>query len=361
MLTDSSSPAASLAPAGALDRAAHTATLLHDGRVLLAGGQGSSGALASAVLYDPKTGALAATGSMAVAREGHTATLLLDGRVLITGGSAPFGEDPHLASAEIYDPTTGTFMATGSMNVARSSHTATLLKDGRVLITGCVLLDTWDVSNCDSAELFDPTTGTFTLTGSMTDARLRPTATLLPDGRVLIVGGSWSQSIFASAELYDPETGKFSATGSMASRRAGHTATLLSDGRVLIAGGGNLSSYLASAEVYDPETGKFSATGSMASMRDNHTATLLSDGRVLVAGGEETDTGPGCRGSAELYDPATGRFKAAGSMSTSRTDHSAIRLQDGRVLMAGGQSCHASPLAPAELYDPATDTFDPVS
>jgi WD40 repeat protein len=240
-----------------------TATLLNDGRVLVARGVGSQPSL----LYDPSTNAFAATGSMTTARIVDTATLLSDGRVLIVGGFDGTTTRPltmSLASAELYDPETGTFSPTGSMTTPRVDQTATLLSDGRVLIAGGVD-STGDASAgkvLASAELYDPETGTFSPTGAMATARGIQTATLLSDGRVLIAGGSdfgviaggsaspgdvLEGNILASAELYDPKTGTFSPTGSMTTVRVDHTATLLSDGRVLIAGGAD-----SSAELYQP-------------------------------------------------------------------------------------------------------------
>jgi len=328
-----------------------TATLLPDGRVLIAGGIGASGAaLASAELFDPKTGQFSPTGSMAHARWSHTATLLPDGRVLVAGGD---DRVKRLASAELYDPKTGEFSATGSMTTGRELPTATLLPDGRVLVAGGDGVSSTTFSPLASAELYDPKTGTFSPTGSMGTVRANHTATLLPDGRVLIAGGWDASKRLASAELYDPKTGKFSATGSMTTGRQLPTATLLPDGRVLVAGGSVGSSALASAELYDPKTGQFSPTGSMGTVREYHTATMLSDGRVLVAGGDNGSTA--ALASAELYDPATGQFSPTGSMGTVREVPTATLLPDGRVLVAGGDdgsSTNFSPLASAELYQP---------
>ncbi len=251
------------------------------------------------------------TGSMATAREFHTATLLSDGRVLIAGGqnlTADMCGAPILASAELYDPATGTFSPTGPMASARESHTETLLTDGRVLIAGGVKGGLW-TDLLASAELYDPSIGTFKPTGSMTTARELHTATLLSDGRVLIAGGWSGASYLASAELYDPATGTFSPTGSMTTARFDHTATLLSDGRVLLAGGQH--GLFASVELYDPATGTFSAAGSMTTAREYNSATLLSDGRVLIAGGRvlgatiycDDPSGPKDVASAELYRP----------------------------------------------------------
>ena len=346
---ETSSPAATLrhgafSPAGSManERADSTATLLSDGRVLVAGGwDGSLGkSLATAEMYDPATGSFSQTGSMTVARDFHTATLLPDGRVLVAGG---YDGSAALATAELYDPNTGTFSLTGSMAAARGYDTATLLPDGRVLIAG----GGPDPAGLASAELYDPKTGRFSPTGSMTTARWLHTASLLPDGRVLIAGGA-RQGVLATAEIYSPKTGTFSPTGSMTGPRYNHTATVLSDGRVLVAGGYHACSQSAcevvsSAELYDPKTGSFRATGPMTGGRAQYTATLLSDGRVLIAGG----AGNGPLATAELYDPATGTFSPTGSMADSHYDHTATLLSYGDVLIAGGYGP-----ASAELYTP---------
>jgi hypothetical protein len=362
----------------AIGRFGHSATLLLDGRVLVVGGQDATGGESdSAELYDPATGTFSPTGSMVYPHISPAAILLRDGRVLVTGG--PLGtvlKRDH--SAELYDPSTGKFSLTGSMKVARSGQGTALLPDGRVLFAGgaTTLLATYQgnyVPGADivlaSAELYDPITGQFSMTGSMTTAREDPTATLLPDGRVLIAGGSvqassdgWKPT--ASAELYNPKTGKFTATGTMTTARSGDTATLLHDGRVLIAGGfGSDGNVLASVELYDPQTGSFSPTGSMATVRGDHTATLLPDGRVLIAGGADApDDGLAANilASAELYDPKTGTFSPAGSMATARQLQTATLLLDGRVLIAGGAdgltpgpgNVTALALPSAELYQP---------
>lgn len=303
-------------------RQIHTATLLADGSVLVAGGYALGAgdtalALASAERYDPATGVFKPTGTMAKARGSHTGTLLPGGKVLIAGGgpSSWDGGDPtFLDAAELYDPQTGTFSATGPMSTPRESHTATLLPDGRVLIVGGEDQDGHAVA---TAEIYDPKSGTFSPTGSMAVARAFHTATPLPDGRVLVVGGNagtWSYSgpFLASAEIYNPKTGRFSPTGSMTVGRVFHAAVLLPDGRVLVEGGGSDYSggkFLSSAELYDPKAGTWTATGSMANRRNFDSATLLTDSRVLVAGGFG-DKGP--LASAELYNPKTGTFSSAG-------------------------------------------------
>jgi hypothetical protein len=267
----------------------HTATLLPNGKVLLAGGfvnsvwdYGSSTSSNETSLYDSATSVFSETGNMTAPRGGHTATLLANGKVLIAGGADQDLTGTGLVSAELYDPSAGTFTQTGSMAVGRFLHTATLLQNGKVLIVGGVLTSVSDP--VATAEVYDPVTGTFTMTGAMATAREQHTATLLTDGRVLIVGGTTSTgtTATATAEVYDPSTGSFSVTGSMAEARTFNTATLLPNGKVLVAGGGDENS---SAEVYDPGTSSFSITGGMEIGRSGHTATLLSDGSVLVAGG----------------------------------------------------------------------------
>jgi galactose oxidase-like protein/Kelch motif protein len=344
-------------------RSTHTASILADGRVLVAGGFFNAVPVVSADLYDPQTGTFTATGAMATARGFDTATLLNDGRVLFAGGSRSNWADqgPFFASAELYDPTTGTFSPTGSMATGRNLHTATLLLDGRVLITGGN--DAYGHSLA-SAELYDPKTGTFSPTGSMATARGFHTATRLADGRVLIAGGDsagWSAGHgLASAEIYDPKTGTFSPTGPMTESRGSHVATLLPDGRVLITGGvdSNGRASLASAELYDPKTGKFTPTGSMADGRTFHAAALLEDGRVLVTGGVHTglDYAAPFLASAEIYDPKAGTFTPTGSMTDGRIAQTATLLPDGHVLVAGGFDGKAD-VTTAELYDPESGTF----
>jgi hypothetical protein len=343
-------------------RGYHTATLLSNGKVLMAGGATRAdpiciGGIPTAELYDPAAGSFAQSGHMLASRYAQTGTLLPSGEVLIAGGFG-LGRDcedlgePAETSAELFDPATGSFKATGSMTTGRGAHTATLLPNGKVLIigggsNGGATLPFYGTGSA-TAELYDPTAGAFTSIGSMAAARFGHTATLLKNGRVLVVGGtdSYSSTPFSTAEIYDPATGHFSLTGSMATPRAGQSATLLADGKVLITGGFNTGiingqiGVSSTAELYDPSNGSFSATGQMGAMRDEHTATLLPDGMVLVAGGGSP--------TAEVYDPSTGLFSPTGSMASERTGHSATLLSNGKVLVAGGGSW--APLDSAELY-----------
>ncbi len=333
----------------------HTATLLRDGKVLVAGGlindRLDGMVSAAAELFDPSSESWTATGGMTEARWGHTATLLPDGRVLVAG-SYVNSSDP-LASAEVYDPASGRWATTGSMNQGRGGHTATLLPDGRVLVVGGGAEDTLLEGGPRSAtaELYDPDTGQSATTGSMTEARKGFTATLLPDGRVLVAGGSGN---FMEAELYDASTEKWTPTGSLADGRFGHTATLLRDGTVLVTGGcacSEMPPALASAEVYHPSSGTWTATGSMAKGRFGHTATLLADGTVLVVNdGLFTDR----PAAAELFDPSIGRWTATASPAGARYGYTATLLLDDSVLLTGDYDDDSR--ASAELYDPGVGT-----
>jgi hypothetical protein len=253
------------------------------------------------------------------------------------------------------------------MTIARAEHSATLISgcncpaDGQVLIAGGVLFSQGPTIR--NAELYDPVTGKFTATGAMKATRAMHTATLLASGplagNVLIVGGISDESLgdAASAELYDPSTGQFTSTGTMSIPREGHTATWLDPsvvtgalgGKVLIAGGGDSHAPSNSAEVYNPQTGTFTPAGSMSTPRMLHAAVLLPNGQVLVAGGQRSDTE--FLTSAELFNPATASFSPTGSMINVQTAASATTLDNGIVLIAGGRS------NPGDLYDPASGTF----
>jgi hypothetical protein len=345
------------AATGAMLEARHgiRATLLLDGTVLVAGGALNIEpyVVASAELYDPTTGSWTATGAMIEARYGYTATLLPDGEVLVAGGSTTIvGSSPFpLATAELYDPRTRAWTAIGSMATARTGHTATLLADGKVLVVGGVAAfgDYTPRSPLASAELYDPGTQTWTAAADMNEARDGHTATLLLDGNVLVVGGDNSPSP-ASTELYDSRTKTWTAVGNLTDGRSGFTATRLRDGRVLVAGGYG-AGWLSSAELYDPATGSWTATGGMIQGRASQTATLLPDGTVLVAGGAIEVTAIGdAMALAEIYDPCNETWTATGSMSLARHSHTATLLPDGTVLVVGGGSARAS----AELYDPGS-------
>lgn len=320
-------------------RADHTATLLPNGTVLVAGGSpGGGDYLSSAEIYNPVAGTWAATGGLTTSRANQTATLLQNGTVLVAGGLGA-GNDMSvsLASAEIYNPATGTWTPTGSLTTPRYGHTATLLPNGTVLVAG------GNLGAAFSAEIYDPATGTWTPTGNLTTPREGHTATLLPNGTVLVAGGLGGTGGTTSAELYDPATGTWTPTASMATGRSSHTATLLSDGIVLVAGGYGASvdvdymAPLASAELYNPATGTWTPTGSLTTIFVSQTATLLPDGTVLVAGGGySAPNGFSSLANANLYDPVAGTWTLTGSFPTGRSQHTATLLPNGTVLVAAG-------------------------
>src|SRR5580693_7006071 len=433
------------------------AILLQDGAVLVAGGAGATDPLqplASAEIYDPVAGTFTPTGSMNVARRLTTGTLLDNGMVLFAGGT---NTNVTLGSAELYNPATGAFTLTGSLNTARCYHTATLLDNGMVLIAGGETLSGSSDVALASAEMYNPANGIFTATGNLNTARVDPTATLLNNGTVLLTGGytpsGTSNDPLSSAEVFDPVAGTLATTGSLNSARATQTATLLPNGTVLVAGGFDADGSLASAEFYEPgtltpagltsitvsaapattpatatispgtyqrfiATGTFAggneqlnavtwsssdsgtlqisndatnpgsavavgspataelitvtasagnisgtstlnvrptgfiATGSMKVVREDFTATVLNNGLVLVADGSPDVSAP-----AELYDPATGTFSVTGTPISPRYFATATLLENGMVLIAGGSSTGPPGLSSAELYNPATGTF----
>ena len=330
-------------------RSLHTANLLTDGRVLLAGGVGAGGSssstLDSAELYDPITRTFGATSAMSTPRLGAASVRLNDGRVFMAGGED--ASKTSVASVELYNPVAGTWTLTSPMKADRVNPTATLLGNGKVLVVGGYQGNS-DCCALASAELYDPLTGTFSETGSMATARRNHTATLLEDGKVLIAGG-YDGTYLDAPELYDPATGTFSVTGSMGTSRRYPTATLLLNGKVLIAGGyeNGTNGLLASADLYTAQSGTFVATGSMLTPRGRQTATLLFNGKALLAGGYD---GVNALDTAELYDMTTGTFAATGSMVTPRWRHTETLLLNGDVLIAGG-SDGTTAVASAELYE----------
>jgi hypothetical protein len=338
-------------------RTGHTATRLLDGRVLITGGRdgGTEPILAGAEIYDPVTGATTPTGSMSVARTDHAAALLHDGRVLVVGGGGELAAtNGGLASAELYDPDTGAFTSTGSPAATRRSTGsayapstrqafALTLPDGRVLIAGGDALP--DSFGSDSVlpwsvEIYDPGAGRFSLVATRDQ---RPpgllSATLLADGRVLMVSQEWGGGVVT--EIYDPVRDTWTATHGHAPTTSGTTTVVLADGRVLLMGGQDAARGDGSArvELWDPVHDDVRSIGSMGTPRIDHTATLLPDGRVLVVGGRALQGGPDGRlSSAELWDPSTLMFEPAGTMSVARAGHTATQLEDGRVLVVGGAS-----------------------
>ncbi len=286
------------------------------------------------------------TGSMNFARESEPAILLKDGRVLIEGCTDPFGSGG--TSAELYDPTTGTWSLTGSMNVPRCRHAAQLLPDGRVLVVGGdggTQPHWWS-----SAEIYDPTTGQWTMTGMMNSPRTLGALLPLPGGLFLAPGGAALGTIPRdSADLYDPSTGVFTATPSMNVSRYVFSSTPLADGRVLVVGGTSQDNLqTTTCEIYDPVTNLWKLTGPI--QEQSQAIVLLQNGQVLATNMLNTP-------SSALFDPATGRWTATrGSMHIVRNEATATLLDDGRVLVADGQGPNSLILA-SELYHPATQRW----
>jgi trimeric autotransporter adhesin len=286
-----------------------------------------------------------AVGAMRNARAFAAAIALPTGQVLITGGIN--GNYSYQSTAELYEPTTQTFTLVGPMKVARGSHTVTLLSDGEVLVAGGTACIAGKCSYLSSVELYNPGTQQFTAAGTMTVARTGHTATLLADGTVLFAGGT-NPGVLANAEVYDPVHGTFTAVSNMTSARYLHSATLLNSGKVLITGGRGCADECddnnasLSAELYDPATHAFTATGSLNEGRILHTSSLLPNGSVLVAGGRSC-VGD-CEGDrtlqdTEIYDPVAGTFSVGPALLAARAGHKAVMLSNGELLLYGGTAC----------------------
>lgn len=354
------------------------AVVLRDGRVLVAGGRGEElQPLASAELYDPDTGVWTPTGSMNVGREAQTMSLLPDGRVLASGGLGwNYGTNTfagYMSSAEVYDPATGTWSLVAPMQFGREAASATLLGNGKVLVAGGVCCGPAS-PGIRSAELYDSGSGTWTRAGDMPEGHSDHTATLLRDGRVLVAGGAGvvkngngapngknAQPNMATA-LYDPASDTWSQGPDTAyAVRLGHTATLLPNGQVLVAGGFPSSSGVPvkDAQLYDPVANTWKKTHSMTDPRERHTATLLPDGRVLVAGGINAQSVSGCcpLASAELYDWTTGTWAPAADMPIPRAIQLAALLPSGKVLIAGGLTF--SPTGSGAAWTTTSELYTP--
>jgi Bacterial Ig-like domain (group 2)/Kelch motif/Galactose oxidase, central domain len=354
LVTNEWSPGGNLLDA----RIYHTATLLPSGKVLVIGG-GSELTARTAELYDPVKRTWSPAGNLLRARRGHTATLLPSGRVLVTGGLVtppPDGTNniPPTTEVDIYDPLSNNWSRGPDLLQERNRHTATLLADGKVLVAGGA--DMSHPNATASAELYDPSTNTWSPAGSMMTARSDCTATLLANGMVLVVGGLtddpaadlYNPPSTPTAELYNPATNTWMTTTSLTYPRSQHTATLLPNGTVLVAGGYASRQFPAVAEIYDPVSGTWSQAGSMVRPRVGHSATLLPNGRVLfVAGSLLTDSK---LTDVETYDPPSSTWSAAPSLSTGRDRHTATLLPNGVVLVTGGSRGGGLMTASTELY-----------
>ncbi|WP_439332595.1 Kelch repeat-containing protein [Pyxidicoccus fallax] len=325
----------------------HQAQVLPNHEVLVTGGMGLDNLIHdSAELYDPVSREWSYTGSMRTPRRYHTMTLLPNGKVLVAGGLD--GEKMEaLNSAEVYDPETGHWSDTGAMENARHFHTMTLLPNGKMLVAGGrSKKDGGDA--LDSAEVYDPETGHWLETGELHTRRSSHTATVLPDGKVLVAGGRAADgSYLDSSEVYDPVTGKWVTSGRMKAARSLHAAARLGN-QVLVAGGEYTSTPsinwsvlpLDSSELYDPHTGKWSITAAMNTRRTNYRLLQLSSDRVAAVGGYRRLSGsldgPSSAIHAEVYDRNTQTWTATAAMGRVRGESAAVVLDDGQVLVCGG-------------------------
>lgn len=331
-----------------------TATLLADGRVLLIAGE-------RAWIVDPIAGTRTPIDPPAEIRVAHSATLLPDGTVLLAGGAT---DEALLGSAELLR-TDGVFVPTGALVTPRSLHTATLLADGTVLLAGGGQVSAeQNAPPLADAEIYDPASGTFRATGSLVVPRALHSATLLPDGSVIVIGGGSGDAVIDAVERYDPATGMFAAAGVLPEGRGVHTATLLPDGRILVAGGLRAKGSgddvenvpAASTFLYDPATGTSVSGPRLGAPRAGHTATLLPDGRVLITGGVDADSEG--RASAEILDPVAGTVTETDALPKPLAFHAAVALPDGGVLITGIiQDADAASVVVIARYDPATGLF----
>lgn len=328
------------------------AAALGEGRVLVAGGGVQRQVLGAAEIFDATAGTWTKTGDLNDSRRGHQAVVLADGRVLVSGG---IGEEDLLASTEIFDPATGRWARTGAMAKPRLGHSLTLLRDGRVLAIGGSTPD-GAPGDCggqsprpdSSTEFFDPEAGTWAPGPAMDNTRFEHTATLLDDGRVLVAGGlggaaggSGDLKPLVTAEQFDPAAGIFTRSSPLSEGRTNHAAVKLPDGSVLVAGGSggaDCDISLASAELYDGRRGGWSLVEAMAQARTGLTATALADGKVVAAAGESVSRGTRrSLDTADLFDPATRKWRPAGEkMNCPRSEQAAALLPDGTVLVVAG-------------------------
>jgi hypothetical protein len=305
------------------------------------------------------SGTWTTTGSLTVPIIDQTMTRLANGQVLVAGEGANYAP-----VSELYTPATETWSLTpGSLNASHDQAAAVLLANGQVLLAG-----NYDASFGDgtTTELYTPSTGTWSLTGSMSTGRANFGLVRLQDGRVLAVGGGDSGYGFvSSAEICNPTTGTWSPTGSLHVARGYFGLVALPNGKVLAIGGDSFNyttgvgTVLSSAEIFDPATGLWSYTGSLHTARTNFTTTLLANGLVLVTGGSENSASGGLAlASAEIYNPATGKWTVTGSLASARMNQTATLLDDGTVLVTGGYSVinvapYAVVEASSEVYHPA--------
>lgn len=340
---------------------ATASVLLHDGRVMVVGGatgESSFDAVSTAAIFDPTSGRWTLVTDMLQPRAYAMAVTLADGSVLVAGGSR---NGQPLDTAERYYPDAGTWVAAGRLNLPRTQGTLTLLGDGRVLAAGGGIEGTPGWTSTASAEIFDPRTGAWSIAAPMSVQRARHTATVLRDGEVLVTGGATTYhgetgSVTDTVEIYNPRSDSWRIAAPMSHPRYVHGAVLLGDGRVMVAGGwyetSNSDPSHATAEIYDPGTDRWTAAASMANGRAEYGLVRLADGRVLAAGG--VDPAYDVQAASELFDPATGLWQSTGRLAVATMWPAIQALPDGRVFVAGGglDALAANVTAASEIYSP---------
>lgn len=387
----------------------HAATLLLDGRVLITGGVDDGGAFKSVEIYDPEQsrwtsgihfGSWSTGSGMSEERTEHSATLLQDGTVLVIGGTGRLIVDQKTAvgtrdfkrTAEIYNPLTDIWSSIKNMSERRAGHTASLMKDGRILITGGREVTDTDSGKKiaryhSSAEIYNPDTNSWSSIDSMSEERWGHDSKVLPDWKVLITGGQNQKGLISSSEIFDPISGEWTTAAPMKHPRAGHSSVLTNDGLVLVVGSsinteiynpekdlwvssGDLSQRLIqpevvvlpngnvaivggfgglsmskNVEIWDSDKAVWTVLTNMENGRMGHTATGTASGQILIVGGSLTT-------AAELLDPKESEWLPAGNLTSSREGHTATLLEDGRILFVGGQGTDGGTLSTIEVYTP---------
>lgn len=334
------------------ERYFHTSSVLKNGEVLVVGGGEPYTSWYTAEIYNPSSKAWTLTSNLNYRRFRHTASVLTDGNVLVVGGDFTYNETYYGRIPELYNSSTGLWTSTGTMNFGRVGQTASLLLSGEVLIAGGYNSNsTGNVSS--TAELYNPLTGSWTRVGNMNIGRWYHTATLLTNGYVLVTGGHSIASNYStnSAELYDPVSRSWTLTNSMSTQRVFHTASILSNGNVLVVGGQNdIYDVLDTAELYNPLTRIWTAVSNMNTPRALHTASVLNNDNILIAGGWLYNSTEYSLKSAELYILSSDVWTLTSDMNEARCGHTASVLQSGQVLVSGGYNTNGSIFSSAELY-----------
>jgi len=344
----------SAAPSLGAARQLHTATLISGTRVLAAGGLRPSGPTASSEIFDSRTRRWSRAASLSTPRIAHVGVTLRGGRVLVAGGGgfSATSRPTYLSSAEIYNPATNSWASAGKMLIERANAAATLLADGRVLVVGG--LNSFG-PGLASAEIYNPATNSWASAGEMAEGRFHHTVTLLPNRKVLVAGGhqltgDGSTVALSSAELFDPASNTWSKAPRMSVPRDNHTATQLLDGRVLVVGGGTRTAgFQRSTELYDPAANRWASAGRLEGPRAFHATTLLLGGDVLAVGGLDDC---GALSSAELFSSRSGRWTKARSLRTPRARTTATAFADGQAVVAGGSTYAGLTLRSTELLRP---------